>query len=206
MSGYPLLLDGDQVSALVVGGGTVACRKALALLDSGATVRVVAPDILPALRDAAARHRRLTLLARPYASGDIGLAVLVVAATNARSVNAQVAREAAALGRLVNVADQPSEGNCATVAVHRAGALVIGVSAGGVPVAARRIRDAIAARFDGRYAAVLAALAALRTSGRTRGAASDAPGWAGVERDVLGADFCAAVESGAVATRLGQWR
>ena len=45
MSAYPIMLDGARIYALVVGGGAVATRKVRALLDSGAHVHVVAPDV-----------------------------------------------------------------------------------------------------------------------------------------------------------------
>jgi siroheme synthase-like protein len=202
VSGYPILLDGERVSALVVGGGAVAHRKALGLLDSGATVRLVAVRIGAAVRVAARRYPRLTLVERGYVPADIGAATLVVAATDSRAVNARIAADAAAAGRLVNVADAPAEGDYATLAVHRAGSLVIGVSAGGVPVAARRIRDALAERFDERYGAALATLAALRSALR----AQDPPGWSEAARLLIGPDFCAAVESGALPARVAEWR
>ena len=136
MSGYPLLLEGSRIGALVVGGGRVAHRKAMALLESGAAVRVIAPEITSPLCEAAVHWPRLLLVERAYASSDIGDAVLVIAATNVREVNAAVTADAIASGRLVNVADFPEDGTCVTVASHSSGSLVVGVSAGGVPDAA----------------------------------------------------------------------
>ena len=67
MSGYPLLLEGSRIGALVVGGGRVAHRKAMALLESGAAVRVIAPEITSPLREAAVHWPRLVLVERAYA-------------------------------------------------------------------------------------------------------------------------------------------
>lgn len=203
MSGYPLLLDGSRVGALVVGGGRVAHRKAMALLECGAAVRVVAPDITSVLREAAPHWPRLELAQRAYTSADIGDAVLVIAATNVRDVNAAVAADAMARGRLVNVADFPEDGTCVTVAAHASGPLVVGVSAGGVPDAAMRIRDAIAQRFDGRYATALAALAALRSELLEAG---DRDGWYAAKRDLVGDDFCGTVERDAFSANVTRWR
>ena len=148
MSELPIMLHGEAIEALIVGGGSVAARKARALLIAGARVRVVALEIGADLRALADAHQKLHLEERPYAPNDIGNAQLVLASTNDRALNRQVADDAHAAHRLVNVADDPARGNCRTTATHRAGDLVIGITAGGVPSAAVRIRDSLAARFD----------------------------------------------------------
>ena len=190
MSAFPLVLDGDRIRALVVGGGVVAHRKAAALLESGATLRVVAPSLSPEMR-LLVDHPRVTVSEREYDTGDIADATLVVAATDRREVNARVAADAHAHARLVNVADEPAEGDWVSVATHRAGPLVIGVSVGGVPTAATRIRDAIAERFDRRYVSALTALIALRRQVLDAGG-TDA--WREVDRELVGPDFCERVE------------
>ena len=197
MSAFPLVLDGERIRALIVGGGPVAHRKAAALLESGATLRIVAPVLSRAMRDLVS-HERVSVSEREYESADISDATLVVAATDRREVNARVAADAHAQARLVNVADDPAEGNWVSVATHRAGPLVIGVSVGGVPTAATRIRDAIAERFDRRYAGALTALIALRRQVLDVGG-TDA--WRRVDRELVGPDFCDRVE-----TEVVQWR
>lgn len=203
MSGYPVVLDGAAIDAVIVGGGAVAARKARALLAAGAQVRVVAPELSPAVRALARDHARCTLVERPYAPGDLDGATLVIAATDQREVNARVAAEARRAGRLVNVADDPGAGNCVTVAAHRAGDLVIGVTTGGVPAAAARIRDAIAERFDDRYAQALQGLGALR---RRLLDAGDRDGWRRAVETLITDDFCAAVEDGTFAREVEGWR
>jgi siroheme synthase-like protein len=190
VSGYPVVLDGARIRALVVGGGPVAHRKAAALLESGATLRVVAPTLSPAMQSLA-EHPRVTVVHREYDAGDIADATLVVAATDRREVNARVAADAHAAARLVNVVDEPAEGDWVSVATHRAGPLVIGVSVGGVPTAATRIRDAIAERFDRRYAGALSALIALRRQVLDTGGTE---AWRQVDRELVGPDFCERVE------------
>lgn len=205
MSALPLMLEGSAIEALVVGGGAVAARKALALLAAGARVRVVAPRVDASLRAAEREIEAgaLRIDERPYASADIGEALLVVAATDSRDANACVARDARAARRLVNVADAPEEGNCTMPATHRAGPLVVAVAAGGVPTVAARVRDALAGRFDARYGEAAAALGALRRRLLDeRG--SDA--WHEALEALAGADFCESVESGRFAERMEPWR
>ena len=201
MSGIPILLEGTALTVLVVGGGPVAVRKASAFAAAGASVRVVARDPSPAMRELARTHE-LRLDERAYDSDDVGNAVLVIAATNDRSVNALIAADGRASARLVNVADAPDEGSFATMATHRAGTLVVGVSAGGVPGAAARVRDEVADRFDDRYGDALRRLAALRRTMIERGASAE---WRAFADEILDESFCDAVESGTLEARMAAW-
>ena len=201
-SGLPIVLAGESLRAVVAGGGAVAERKARALLEAGARVRLVAPRVGDGLRRAADACDRLEIVERAWAPGDVGDALLVVAATDVRDVNAAVGAEARAAGRLVNVCDRPAEGNFVGAAVHRAGDVVVAVTAGGVPSAAARIRDAIAARIDGRYARAVALLAALRARLLREGRRDE---WREATGSLVGADFCDAVESGRIEERVRQW-
>ena len=201
MSAYPLMLDGDALRALVVGGGMVAARKVRALLDAGASVRLIAPDVDS--RIDASRGANLGIERRAYETGDIRDAMLVVAATASRDVNDLVARDALALGRLVNVVNAPAEGNCSTPATHRAGDLVIAVHTGGVPKAAARIRDSIAKRYGERYAAGITELASLRSRMLASG---DHERWTEVVDGVIDGAFCDVVERGELTARMAPWR
>ena len=202
MSVYPVMLRGAEVEALVVGGGAVAERKTRALLDGGARVRLVAPAIADGLQTLAAGSAQLALAERRYRTDDIGDALLVVAATNRRDVNAQVAADAKAARRLVNVVDEPEEGNCVTPAVHRAGDLVVAVTAGMVPTAAARVRDAVARRLDMRYAGAVRALGRLRDRLVSRGERAE---WRRAADSLVTADFCERVESGAFEAEVASW-
>ena len=203
MSGYPVLLEGEAVSALVVGGGTVASRKVRALIAAGFRVRVVAATIAEELARLAEDEPRLTIEQRRFEDEDIGNATLVFAATDERTTNARVARLAREQHRLVSVADAPAEGSFIGMAVHRSGDIVIGVSAGGVPRAAARIRDAIAERFDGRYAVAVAALRSTRRRLLGKGGAAS---WHSAMHRLVDDRFCSRVESGALIAEADSWR
>lgn len=202
MSLYPVMLQGEAISAVVAGGGAVATRKVRALLDAGARVRVVAPEQSADLRLMAAEEPRLTLATRPFDDADMGGASLVVAATDDRAVNAAIGRAGRLAGVLVNVVDAPEEGSFVTAAVHRAGALVVAVAAGGVPSAAAAVRDLIARRIDGRYAHAVALLGDMRARMLASG---DAAGWREAAAQLTGGDFGDLVESGRLAERARRW-
>ncbi len=160
VSAYPLMLEGAALSALVVGGGSVATRKAIALLAAGARVHVVAPASAPSsstLADGDDRARRVD--ARAYSTVRISATRCsssprpTTPATNARDRGAT----RGAQGRLVNVVDAPDAGNCITPAVHRVGRRRRrGDAPAACPTAAARIRDALAVTLDERYAAAVA--------------------------------------------------
>ena len=146
---------------MVVGGGAVASRKVGKLLQAGAEVVVVSPEILPELAgmDVEIQHR-------PYEYGDLEGANLAFTATDSREVNATVAREAKERGIPINVADRPAEGDFAVPATLRRGGLQVAVSTGGAsPTLARRIRDELEEAFGPEWAGVVEEFDTARRSG-----------------------------------------
>lgn len=201
MSDLPIALHGERITAVVIGGGSVGTRKALALVETGARVRVVAPDVTREL-EAAERAREVTIVRESYSAGHLDRSMLVVAATNSREVNERIAVDAHSAGKLVNITDSPDEGNFHSMAIHRSGDVTIAVSSGGVPGAAARIRDAIAARFDGRYERAVSALRGLRS----RLLATGDDKWRDAAPVLIGDDFCSSVEDGTLADKVESWR
>lgn len=201
MSALPISLNAERVRALVVGGGAVGTRKVLALLEAGAHVRVVSPELTDEIAHAGAENR-LEIELQPYTAESIGDATLVIAATGSRDVNSRIAADARALGKLVNVVDAPEDSDFHSMAVHRSGDLTVAVSTGGVPGAARRIRDALSVRFDTRYDRALAALRRLRAQLRAEGGDS----WDRAAKELIAEDFCASVEKGSLPERVAAWR
>lgn len=117
---FPLFIDVDGKRAVLIGGGSVAERRAAVLRRFGMKVTVVAPELRGAFPGA--EH-----LARPYMPGDLAGAALAVAATDDRAVNAAVAAEARALRIPVSVADRPEECTFFFPAVCEGGDLIAGV-------------------------------------------------------------------------------
>ena len=154
--------------------------------------------------DAATQHRSLVIDKRVYAGvEDIGECQIVFAATDSAKVNAGVAEDARSRFRLASVADAPTEGSFISMAVHRAGPVAVGVSAGNVPSAAGRIRDAIAARFDDRYGDAVAACAQLRAEVLAEGGSAE---WAKIHPSLIGSDFCARIENATFSEELAACR
>jgi siroheme synthase-like protein len=201
VSDFPVALHGERLTAVVIGGGSVGTRKALTLAEAGAQVRVVSPEVTAELGEAE-RTRRLSILRESYRPEQLGDATLVIAATDSREVNAQIAVDAHSRGKLVNITDFPDEGNFHTMALHRSGDVTIAVSAGGVPGAAARIRDAIAERFDARYGRAVSALRGLRS----RLISGGDERWRDAAPKLLADDFCSSVEDGSFTEKVDAWR
>ena len=136
-----LRLDGRRV--LVAGGGGVATRRVPGLLDAGADVLVVSPQISASLHDLAAAGR-IRWQSREYAPGDCAGAWLVCACTDDPAVNAAVAQEAEA-ARIWSVrADDAAASAAWTPASGQAGDVRFGVVSGD-PLRSAGIRDEVLA-------------------------------------------------------------
>lgn len=131
--------------ALIVGGGSVALRKARTLVEGEFQVTVVAPEVLPAFDFLPFT----TIERRAFEERDIGGSppwALVFACTGNREVNRRVGALARARNIPVVVADRQGESTFFTPATMRDGDVAIAVSTGGAsPSLAKFIRGKIAA-------------------------------------------------------------
>lgn len=139
---YPIFLDLTGKKCVVVGGGSVATRKCRTLVQAGAEVVVIAPDITKRLKDIINNKGMIKHIEREYREGDIDDAFLVIAATDSASINGKVAEDAKVLGKPVNVVDDPSLCNFLLPAVFRRKPLTIAISTGGAsPAFAKEIKE-----------------------------------------------------------------
>jgi precorrin-2 dehydrogenase/sirohydrochlorin ferrochelatase len=155
-----LKLEGRQV--LVVGAGRIGEPKIGGLLETGARIRVVSLDASPTVREWA-RAGKLELDLRAFTAADLDGAFLAVVATNSRTLNERVYREAQQRGVLCNVVDVPDLCDFFYPAVVRRGDLQIAVStAGQSPSLAQKIRQQLEKQFGPGYAAWVAELGETR--------------------------------------------
>ncbi|MCZ7378848.1 uroporphyrinogen-III C-methyltransferase [Micromonospora sp. WMMC250] len=169
---YPLGLRLDGRRVVVVGGGAVATRRVPALLDAGADVLLVAPELTPALR-ARADAGRLHWVPRRFAPEDLDGAWLVQVAIDDPIAAASVSALAAERRIFCVRADDRSAATAWTPAVTRHGPVTVAVLGGGDPRRAMTVRDAIRDLL----AARLSPAAATPTPDRP---AADAPTFGGL--------------------------
>ncbi len=163
MKYYPAFLDLREQACLVVGGGRVAERKALSLLEAGADVIVVSPSLTPKLQDLSTSGK-ITHLARTFSTADVDGAALVIAATGSPEVNAEIGRFCRKKQILVNVAAPPGESSFIVPSVVDRGALLIAISTSGEsPALSKKIRTELEKSFGPEYELFLQRMSLLRS-------------------------------------------
>ena len=145
---FPLFVPLEGRSVLIVGGGAVALRKAEKLTPYAPALRVLAPEILPALETLAACDRRA------FRPADLeGDWALVIAATDDPACNREIAALCRARGVPVNAVDDPEGCTFFFPALAQRGSLSVGVcTAGQSPALAgwvrARVEDMLPARTE----------------------------------------------------------
>ncbi|PWQ98153.1 siroheme synthase CysG [Leucothrix pacifica] len=140
MKHFPIFVSIRNKPCVVIGGGPVASRKIGNLLEAGAQITVVSPQITEEIKQYLAAES-ITYLPREYTESDLEGAFLVFAATDNREVNSAVAALATSRDQLVNVADEPDECTFVLPSVLDRSPVLVAVSTGGAsPVLARQLR------------------------------------------------------------------
>ncbi len=139
---YPLMINLENLSAVVIGGGEVALRKVSDLLESGARVRVISPQVHEEITGLQGEFgKNLTVETREYRNGDLDGAGLVYSATNDSTVNREVFREAESRGVFINSVDDPENCTFYVPSYFTRGNLIVSVSTSGAsPAMAARVR------------------------------------------------------------------
>ncbi|HGE8267936.1 TPA: siroheme synthase CysG [Aeromonas hydrophila] len=168
MDYLPIFCRLDNKPVLLVGGGEVAERKARLLLDAGAQLTVVAPELGPELAELAA-NGSIEWLAGEFAPAQLAGKWLVVAATDRREVNALVYQSANQARIFANVVDDPKRSSFIMPSIIDRSPLMVAISSGGkAPVLARLLREKLEALLPQHLGAVAAFAGSLRERVKAR--------------------------------------
>jgi len=126
---FPIYAHLEGRQCLVIGGGTIALRKARSLADAGAVVRIVAPDICTEIREEFVEPHEY--ICREYDPDDLNDVFIVVASTNDEALNARIAADCRNRGILVNAVDQPDDCDFYVPALVQRDDIQIAISTGG---------------------------------------------------------------------------
>ena len=160
MNLYPIMLRLGQKRAVVVGGGPVAVRKVRDLLECGAIVTVIAPEIHGSMNNLLALFPdRITINKRCYNHGDCEGAFIVFSATDDHETNRQVSQEALEKNIIMNAVDDPE--NCSFIVpswFDKNGVIIAVSTSGKSPAFAARLRREIEKTLPESIENMLAAL------------------------------------------------
>lgn len=155
MAYFPFFVDLSGRPGLLVGGGTVALRKARKLLPFGPRLTVAAPE----LREEFSSLPGLSLLRRSFRPEDLNGMAFAVAASGDSAVNRQVSELCKSRSIPVNSVDNREECTFLFPALVQRGSLTIGVTTGGAsPAAAAWVRERVDELLPRELEAVLAFL------------------------------------------------
>jgi siroheme synthase-like protein len=189
---YPVNLRLAGTRCLVVGGGSVALAKARGLLEAGAAVHVIAPEISAEL----AALDGVTVERRAYACGDVAGFRLAITATGDPAVNQAVYDDGEVARVWVNAADDPDRCAFTLPARLRRGALLVTAATGGQsPAVAAWVRDQLAEVIGPEYETLLELVAEARAALKAEGVATEGLAW----RDALDSGMLELVREGHLA-------
>ena len=144
MMTLPLVLRGDARPFVVIGGGAVAARKVRTLVQAGAAVHVIAPQLhsdIQALATQITLEQRPATAAEVFASGS-----LLVLATDNPQLNAALAESGRRQGCLVCRVDDTRDNDFIFPAVIDRSPLLVSVSTQGAsPALTRHVKQRLEA-------------------------------------------------------------
>lgn len=173
LTGWPvnLLVEGRKV--VVVGAGRIAARKTAPLVELGAVVTVVAPEICDEVR-----AMNVTLIERAFEAADLDDAWFVVTATDVPAVNEAVFEAAEARRMFCNSADDPANCSATLLALVRQGDLVVAIGSGGrSPALATWLRQHVQSEMGPEYLTLVELLSEEREAMRAAGHSSEDANW-----------------------------
>ncbi|MET0920916.1 MAG: bifunctional precorrin-2 dehydrogenase/sirohydrochlorin ferrochelatase [Acidimicrobiia bacterium] len=177
ITGYPVNLVVDGRRCVVVGAGRIAARKISALVDAGAVVHVVAPEVGDEVR-AMADDGVVMLHERSFEPADLDDAWLATTATGVPAVDAAVFAAGEARRVWVNSADDPANCSFTLMSVVRRGDIVVTIGTGGrSPALATFLRRKFGDELGPEYDTLLELLSEARESIRASGRSSEEPDW-----------------------------
>lgn len=159
---YPVSLALENKKCLVVGAGKVALRKVKRLLECGAKILVISPEVDLSLK-ALAKEKKIILKRRKFNLKDLNGAYLAIASTDDHGLNSTISSYCRKKNILINVVDCPGKCNFILPSVFRRGNLTISASTDGIsPALAKKIRQGLKQRYGPEYSKLLRVLKEIR--------------------------------------------
>jgi len=150
MAVTPIMIDLNKKHVVIVGGGQVAERRMNILLESGASITVISPEIKKGIRERWGEGK-LTWKKKHVEASDLQNAFMIIVATNDPYTNQSVI-QAAPPNSLINAATEANSGNVEFPASFTRGKLAISVSTNGAsPQLTAKIKNELRNIFHENY-------------------------------------------------------
>ena len=157
---YPVNLNLDNMEIIIVGGGNVALRKCMNFLDFGKSVTVLAPEFDSRFLELG---NKVDLINDIFKEEYIDKFDIVVAATDDKEVNEEIACICRKKSKLINVVDSRDLSDFTVSSYVKRGDLLIGISTGGkIPALSAKIRRYLEEIYDESFAEYVDLLGELR--------------------------------------------
>ena len=174
---YPAFLDVKDRLCLIIGGGQIAEGKIASLLECGAQIKMISPEVTAEVQGMADAGI-LRVEKREYRDGDLEGAFVAIAATDDNSVNREITREAEKRNVLLNVVDVTHLCTFIAPSVVRKGEVTVAISTAGLsPALARKLREELEVDPVLDYADLAPMLSEVRLELRKEGAKIDPDHW-----------------------------
>ncbi len=158
----PLILR-KSINALIVGGGDVALRKCRTLLEAGAAVTVISPELDYEFNLLCPEYpQKLQIIRSEYEGCELKDFTLVFACTDSREVNNQITCHARKAGVPVNVSDSPEDCDFTLPANFCSDNLSAGFSCDNLPALAAALRDKFAESLPENYQRTIRQIRSIR--------------------------------------------
>jgi precorrin-2 dehydrogenase len=125
---FPILIDLEKKDILVVGGGKIAYRKIKTLLDYGAAIEIITPEIIENKIKLLFEEGKVSLRLRKFEDRDIENRFLVVAATDDKELNKNIYELGDSKNILVNNITTKEDLNARFCAIHRGDDFQVAIS------------------------------------------------------------------------------
>lgn len=167
MAFFPILIELQDAPCLVAGGGALALHKAQKLLEHGAQVRVIAPEICPELQ-----ALPVQCVYRKAAAEDTAGMLLVMDATGDAEAERVLSAACTAAHIPYNCAGHGAACTAILPAVYSRGRVTMAISSlGASPAASAYLRDTLSAHIPAQMDAILEEMERLRAVSKTHFAA-----------------------------------
>ncbi len=125
---FPICIDLSNKNILIVGGGKIAYRKMKNLLNYGARIEVITPEIKEEKFFKLIEEKKINLILRKFKDSDIENRFLIIGATGDKELNKKIYILGDSKNILVNNITTKKDLNARFCAIHRGNDFHVAIS------------------------------------------------------------------------------